>query len=57
MFIWVSCGCWVMRDTTVLQETLFFHAIFGEGIGIQYQFPQPMVSTDGDEPAGFHEDD
>jgi len=32
MFMWVSCGCWVVRNTTVLQETLFIHAFFGEGI-------------------------
>jgi hypothetical protein len=32
MFIWVSCGSWVVGNTTVLQETRFHYAIFGEGI-------------------------
>ncbi|MBT7073550.1 MAG: hypothetical protein HN922_01425 [Anaerolineae bacterium] len=35
MFMWVSCGCWVVRNTTVLQETLFIHAFFGEGIAVE----------------------
>ncbi|MBT7350131.1 hypothetical protein HN803_05050, partial [candidate division WWE3 bacterium] len=34
MFIWVSCGSWVVGNTTVLQETRFHYAIFGEGIVI-----------------------
>jgi hypothetical protein len=33
--MWVSCGCWVVRNTTVLQETLFIHAFFGEGIVVE----------------------
>jgi hypothetical protein len=35
MFIWVSCGSWVVGNTTVLQETRFHYAIFGEGIGLK----------------------
>jgi len=43
MFIWVSCGSWVVGNTTVLQETRFHYAIFGEGIAKDAPFEIKIV--------------
>jgi hypothetical protein len=42
--MWVSCGCWVVRNTTVLQETLFIHAFFGEGIVKGTLYVAPIIA-------------